>query len=764
MPVSPLTFSMQVLDNPKVSGVTVGSSAMRAAGAQPEFIAHNIAQANGLGSSLILRAGAPPQYNKHRGPKSGVNLTKTSTQGFFKGTLVEDSRFARIQKDAATGEAVLLAHNSKDEAHLTLKVYDPDYQHRMQLDLNMQDILREVGPKGDLRVLGYDAETGMLRFEYKEGKGPPRDKFDGQFVINLLDGDDTPQFFSRPWDAPEHQPDWDAKKGVISKPEGLNAIPDEVYEKVFRQSFKLNYTNDKAEQPKSSDVHAANVFANRPRTASEFLNAMGREHPQFESVKHLKDLNSILSALSRLENGEDVILSVYNKAGVIVAGDWDGLALGHPPTIDSKYKVVYNTFDPVHGIDNMQALMTSSQEYLDELKATANAKPLEQQTTFDKQLLSLKALDDPEMVSDFARARAGCITPHEFVFQQVLNCASRDRSNSNYGESYNKAVIQSSMDDLLSQKFKKGDMTSLELHTKVRETYVRNLGDAGPLPSSTIIDQVTKHIAQHLEVAIKKGNAPYRIPHPQHDVNVHDLYQHGFDMRNPYGSNLEGPWLMVNPDGGVLYGETQEQLIDVLLTSDYLEKNHMDINWGADMNAGWDRIIARQLELKQTVPPQTLISYAAHLKTKELEVANPEVGLKIKEAIEVCRGITKPDDFVKKYEVALTRAPLAPLTRAPLTPLTTREPLTQLSSRAPLTQLTSQAPTTTPVVVKNTSKAELKSPQAPLTPIDATKKSPFQSFKNAFQKFKNTISPPKFTKENALETSAEEQSSTKAKI
>lgn len=109
--------------------------------------------------------------------------------------------------------------------------------------------------------------------------------------------------------------------------------------------------------------------------------------------------------------------------------------------------------------------------------------------------------------------------------------------------------------------------------------------------SPCLLNQITEHMASHFVLATK-NETPYVIPHLHHDVNVHDLYQHGFDMRNPYGSNLEGAWLLITADGSTLYGETQEQLVEVLLTGDFLAKNHLEISHGANMNAGWEKLLS----------------------------------------------------------------------------------------------------------------------------------------------------------------------------
>lgn len=639
-----LPFTMRVADNPRVIGVLVGQAAMRAAGAQAEFVAHNIAQASALNCSIILRAGEPPQYNKHRSPKSGLNLSKTSTQGFFKGALVEEERFARLVKNEKTGETTVLPHHDKDRAHLKYDVSDPEYQHVLQLDINMQDILRELAPGGDLQVIGY--KDGLLRFEYKEGKGPPKDQFNGQFVIDLNQGLNLPQFYARPWDKPEHHEDWDAEKKIIKKPEALALLPQEVYERVFNQSFLLSYSEDKLEKP--SELKAAKVFANRPRLSSEFLGVLAdlsehephKYHDIYEELKSVSDLNKILKILSE-KGQEQVILDVYNKAGVIVAGDWDGLALGHPAAINPKYKQVWNTFDPINGAENALALMRDSQQYLNELKIKAQNTPPDKQTAMDKQILSIDKFK--HIVNDFALARAGCVTVHEFVFQQVLNHAYRDEHNKNYGEEFDMSALQATMNSLLEAKAQGAEESVLQnmLRSKLEE----HLKLSSKKLSSAVTEMLAQHLSQHLQIALNNNSKSYVVPHPQHDANVHNLFQHGFDMRNPYGSNLEGAWMMVNPDGGVIYGKTQEQLIEVMLTDDYLEQNHIDVNWGAQMDAGWDKIIERQIELNQSIPSRTVIAYAAYLKNNNIALTDEKSIVLIRKAVVECGEVSKLDPF-----------------------------------------------------------------------------------------------------------------------
>lgn len=622
-PKESLTFLEKIIDNPRLSiarkrgenGILVGNTAMMAAGVQSEFLAVNIAQAHALQSAIILRSGEPPQYNKQRSPKSGINLTKTSKQGFFKGALSQELRFSRLNNEQNP-----LPHHDKDTEHLALPITHPDYQHVMRLDINMLDILREVSPQGDLKVLGFNINTGMLRLEYRKNKGPRTDYipplgFNGQFIIHLYEGHYVPQYYSREWDAPEYHSDWDANQQIIKKPLALSEIPDNIYQQFFKCQFYVHYSETKTANPLPKEIYSAKVFANRPRSAIEFKAAMGSSHPYFNVIESQKNLADILTTLVTLlpKDAEDVILEVYNKGGRIVAGDWDGMALGHPPDLNPLYAKEINTLSPgIEGLENQALLIDRTDHYLYELKEAALKKQVDGHSLlpFEEKILSISSIT--AIVSDFCLARAGCITPHEFLFQQILNDAYRDELNSHYGDRYDNSVVQQVMKKLL---FASGNFSSAEqfditcqlLKVEFAASNYHSLD--GRVISGGMINKLATHIVNQLLVVKQDNLDTFILPHVSHDLNVHDLYQHGFDMRNPYDANLEGNWLLINSDGTVLFGENEEQLIEVLLTDDFLESNRIDINHAADMSAGWSRVITKQLALGQAIPAKTLVNY-----------------------------------------------------------------------------------------------------------------------------------------------------------
>ena len=613
----PQTQFMEEIAVRPIDGVKTGTQAMQAAGSQPEFISANMLQAEALNSAIILRAGNPPVYNRPRGPKSGLNLSKTSNQGFFKGAIAADLQFTRKEGSKLRG------HDAKDADHLKKSVKEDTYQHTVQLSVTTRDILREVGPGGDLKVLGYNSDTGQLRLAFKEGRHP--ENYKGQFVLDLKSGKDEPQFYSRPWDRPEQDPNWDPAKKIIHKPTELEAIPDEVYEQIFLQNFNLNYSDNQSTSPTPEELKPAKVLANTPRTPKEFIEAMGEDHPQYPLVKDLRDSRrptDLQIVLDKLD--ETTIRETYDKSALIIAGDWDGLALGHPAGLKPEYAKVYNTFekDTLKKMEQMTDLLQSCEDYFAELQTSALEKPEDQRNQFDKLVLS--ADDFESITSEFALSRAGCITPHEFLFQQLINHAYRDEANIHYGEKFDMPLLQSAMENVLSESTKEEKPTIETLHTLAHKA----LSNSSLKLNESNMNEVASHLARHSKVALDSGAERYQLPHPHYDQNVDDLYQHGFDMRNPYGSNLDGAWLTITADGGIIYGETEQQLIKMLLTGDFLEKNHIDINFAANMGAGWDKVIARQLELGQVIPKETQTTYDSYTATQKKETQQDVVAQK----------------------------------------------------------------------------------------------------------------------------------------
>lgn len=586
----------------EVQGIKTGPMAMQAAGIQTEFATVNVLAAQSFNSMVVLRSGSPPVYNKQRSPKSGLNTSKTSNQGFFKGALAADVLFTRLEND------VLRGIDPKDTKRLNCPIKTIDYQHLLQLPVNMLDIIRETGAGGDLEVLAYDDESGQLRLGYKAGKGAA--EFKGQFAVHLKNGVQEQLFYSRPWDNPANQPDWDKNKNILNKPQTLSAIPDEIYERFFHCSFPLFYSL--SESTTAEDLKPAMVFANTPRTGADFLTVMGESHPEYHRVKEFNQntAESLAKILAILD--EETIASIYDQSALIVAGDWDGLLLSHPLNMAIEYQQACNTSAALPSVmfANMNQLREQTEKYLEELKQQIENKTPEQLSPFDRLILSVNA---NQLITPYTISRAGCITPHEFLFQQLINYAYRDQENV-LGEPYNLQALQTIMDSVLEHFRQNGSRPpSAEFDLFLRNELQKTL----PADSETSpwrIDIYFSHLKHHAQIACNNGATHYKIPHPQHDQNIHDLYQHGFDMRNPYGCNIEGAWLMITPKGEFIYGDSEEQLIQVLLVEkDFYREHQIDVNPKADLEKGWNKI----LKLQEPPEPPLRLSLSSSSLFKE---------------------------------------------------------------------------------------------------------------------------------------------------
>jgi hypothetical protein len=557
----------------EIDGIKTGTQAMKACGMQPEFAAYLAQQCSAMGVMVVLRAGSPPVYNQKRGPKTGFTLSKTAKkQGFLNGSLAADERFTRIEekKDAKTGiiERKPVGHHHKDEHHLHLPINDPDYLHTMALPITMQDVLAQIGPDGDLKFLGYDEKSGLLRLCFKEDKGDPN--FHGQFVINLHKVDQAPIFYSRPWDKPEHDPNWDSKTQMIRKPEELSMIPDDIYKAAFNGLMYVDFTETQSASPTETEIKPVKVFANTPRTSGDLRDAIQNSEVLSEETKQkIKNLEKtaerkdILALLSEKE-----IQSLYDECGLVTTGDWDGAVLGEPIHLPEKFRHVYHTFSQTNARQEMRGLLNASKEYFNYLKSDPKIKD----TPLGRLLESIK--DPIVLFSEFAITRAGSITPHEFVYEQLVNYAYRDEQNEAYGNAQSRPAMQEAMNIVLEDLSKNPTLTFEEFSQKAFQIYHKQ----GIHTQKAWQTNADHHFNAHLQIAFKQHATSYIVPNISYDHNVHDLFQHGFDMRNPYGGDLNGAWSMVTNNGLVIYGETEEKLIEVLLLEGFLETNQITVN------------------------------------------------------------------------------------------------------------------------------------------------------------------------------------------
>lgn len=584
------------------NNLKTGAKALMACGMQHEFAANLTLMQQASHTTLILRAGAPPVYDRPRQPKTGLNLSKTSTQGFFKGQIAADVQFTRVKK-GKDGKNHAIGHHKKDKAKL-----QSGEQNCVQLPVRMKDIIRELrDPGGDLKLTSYNPESGEVRFQYKEGKGDT--DFKGDFVININQGKPFDAHFSRSWDRPDQDPEYDFDNKIIKKPDGV-PLSDEAWQQLYQamdgQECPLFYTDP----PNSQTLKEARAFA--------------------------------------------------NKEGLIITGDWDGLATGHPPELPEYARQVFNTFDPINTLTQKQGLIDATEKLFYEKLEFINGK-IEKGETLTSFEEAMTKIDFDDLYTDFSLSRAGCITAHEFLNNSVANHIYRNKNENDMRDQSQLTGYQESFDaglKLARQQLLEGQdldiAIALAKNAAMREFVEHDLKQAGLEATPQSINQrrgsdtfnkVNSNAIEKINQALEKtihqeyqmhqntngihsplsSNKTPKLPHPDYDSNVENLFQHGYDMRNPYGSNLEGAWLMITEDGMTIHGDTQAELLDVILAGDFLEQNHMDVNFAADMSKGWDKVIERQLALGQTVPKETLHSYSVHQNMQTLQKELGEV-------------------------------------------------------------------------------------------------------------------------------------------
>ena len=385
-------------------------------------------------------------------------------------------------------------------------------------------------------------------------------------------------------------------------------IPDEVYQQTFSNLFGLNYTEHQRKDCQPEDIKEVLVFANTPKTSVELLNAIKETKGLNLKLKTRDILNSMdantnmFDILAQLNNKQIKIL--YDSCGLITTGDWDGLLLGHPSLselIDLPKNItrVYNTLKKHHsGYEERKEFKTACCEYMTYLKSNN----LFANTRTGK---LLQSINNPfDFFSDFSIQKAGCITPYEFVFTQLINYSYQDRKNDAYGEPIKLEALQKSL--ILGVKSRKSKSAAAKCPLDIcLESYKKEA------QVSSVSKKIKGYLEEHLKRAQVNPNQACVLPHPDYDPNVHELFQHGFEIRNPSEPHLDGSWLMISSEGAILYGETEEQLTSTLILGDFLEKNSIDIPDNVSMNKGWGMIVEKQLLLGQRINTNTFKKFQA---------------------------------------------------------------------------------------------------------------------------------------------------------
>lgn len=609
-----------------------GTAALKACGMQPEFAAHLMLMQQSSGTSIILRAGSPPVYDRPRAPKSGLNLSKTSNQGFFKGAIAADPTFTRLEGNKPKG------HHEKDAAKLK-----KGEQPTAVLPIRLRDIVQQLGKDGEL-VLSEYIPGKIMRFRYKPEKGPAG--FKGDFAIVLNDKN-----CRKPFIASESR-EWDKERDPTrsKKPDGFEMIDKEwkeFYDLANGNEFDLYYRQE------TSPTNPADLY---------------------------KDLTEARVFAKEQDNPK-----------LIISGDWDGLALGHPPDLPDYAKKVYNTFKKLKAaqIIEQNALLKNTLKLLGDFQGKIKTKQTNLSDEIYKGLIkkhfkdqpqphkitkklhkekqneakklarfsqyeqALLGLNEQDLVSFFALQRAGCITPFEFLNNCVANHlykekhsqALRDKQKmiglqegfesgieiakeriqqkfplekiiKEAFEAAKESLFEEQFDELLSQKLDKG--IPIGDKALLKEQFIRSMNN-NPATAKTL-EHLKKSLIKKLtpmyQHAMEGGDIAelplIQITHPDYDENIENLFQHGFDMRNPYGANLEGAWLMITNDGQIIYGQTEAKLIDVLLLEDFLERNHFDVNPHANMQL-WGNVVEKQIVNGQKIPDATLKNFVAYV-------------------------------------------------------------------------------------------------------------------------------------------------------
>ncbi len=568
--------------------VVSGEAAMLKAGVPEELSSRINENLSHHGTIYVARAGNRPRYEFNISPKAGNNLSKSSTQYLMRGFLVENPNYGRIKDNGD-----VRGHHKKDIAGLILHdVYpDPNDIESIELTDAQQQALREkfsyspyINEDTDIpnflqSCFGLDIthlETDKQKAKVQEKRQSLTNvpvtlhqllegikegdvtnaRLEGEKLVFEQSGLDCEFCIELDESWPEMEPNY-AVEGLrpddlpnIALPKNLEEFDQWIAQGKITKANICHDTVHNSEGWLEMTVEGSNrrivmpieelgedvTFSTLSRRHQVDLkdpdtlapsNRGSIQYDVYERIRIELERNGGDSTFRLQENGEvptPVRCFSNDDGGLPVSGDIDGLLTGIPLSGEPSDHKIYNTFSP--NPMEMVMLVKKSNDLLLRLQQQALDKKEagHHLDVMDECLLELNIEEQGlrEFVSETQLARAGCISPFQFVQMQLLNYAYR-----------------------------------------------------------------------------KEGT-------------IDNLFQHGYDMHNPYGCNAEGAALMYVPglgDKNPVYCETQNQLCSLLCTGDLLKDNHFDVNFGCDMSEGWADVVQKQMQLKKEDPSRPDIPY-----------------------------------------------------------------------------------------------------------------------------------------------------------
>lgn len=640
-------------DNFAALGILYGSAAIKKSGLSHELISHMTLLVQHLKVSLVLQPIPQARLNRPGAPKSADTKTKTSNHGFFRGYIAAESRFTRLDRE---GNPIGYDRNDEkerataDESRLTLPLY-----------VGLTEIQNVLAEGGDLELCKIG--KNRLYFTYRKNRGPVG--FHGQFYIDMNEGNENVELAAPV--LPQQQHKVEHSNSSKNRPKSLT---DAIIRRLKGKVFKVFIIEDS----KTGVCHEAKIIGKVPQLLSRYQQAIYQEllqkdnHQCFEQFDSL--IKKVLSAKSIVEihaalkmqykDEKSFELFFHNLLTAIaepIISDLDGIIFGHPSTLPESFRQQFNTNSSSERDQQRSELLKRSIAYFNyerkKVIATLEAYNHQKLNTLLGQLLSSPLQDDAvnksiiisqlrkaiehhqiranpiiylyltinnfgEIVHNDALNNAGCITPFEFVNQQIINYTHSLPNNDILGVEVEIPYLQAALQQGLQQYFSDNEkQRSIDLAIeKAIRFFKRKHKTSQPELSEVTHANCITHLKLHLKFAIKNRAHDwqhYQIPHPDYDHYVHHYFQHGFAMRNPNSPDCGGAWFMIDADGFLLYGENQTQLTQVMLRPGYLEQNRLDVSPLVEMEQGWGDIVRQQIILGQSVPQETLASFKKYI-------------------------------------------------------------------------------------------------------------------------------------------------------
>lgn len=581
----------QIKDISTINGLNTGNAATTKAGWPNEFFNQVQKQQQILGTLYVARAGNRPRYEFDISPKAGNNLSKSSTNFATRGFLPADAKLGRKNNDGS-----LTGHHKKDALGLILREYPPKFTGN-ETNAQAQEMLLAAENK-------IFEKFSYLPALQKNPGDDTRPNLNTLIKDNLFSKDKNFDISVLLTDRSQATRD-NLESKIQSKQQALTDVPFTLHQLLegIKSGEVVNTRLDsntgvlsfkQSSEGINFQIDTKQLYKNQPKFSVKELKPEAL--PQTKIPNNLKELTQGINNKQfkdAVYDKESKLLRIKLQAGtsdaysVVISGMEmssipNNINLGNvkpntPGDIDAQtYDMIQQQLAQSIDGDMAYTLFQENGEKVQCFANTENGAPVS--GDIDGLLAGAPKDLDPEYSKEY-NTFAGAEQ------QMYLN----EKVESLYQE------YKNNLDDKEPSNFN-GMEKMLAKYESAAELYTDEQLSRGGCISAF------QFLTMQIQNKAYADNNHFYGDEQTVTPSVTNLFQHGYDMHNPYGCNAEGAALVILPEMEPIYAESQEQLCKILCSGNLLEENKFEVNYGCDMEKGWGDVVRKQIAIQENDP------------------------------------------------------------------------------------------------------------------------------------------------------------------